>query len=108
MPPRGSPHASDGRSHSNLAGMINHSAHSWAGLATTPGSSSSPTSREANLRLYLHFGSHGVVRASVARVRLLVGLICLFAIPFTGLGRRAVLFQDHRPIGSRRPQLPPS
>ena len=83
----------------NLAGMINHAAHSPAGprrhlpwficVAFV--------TWEANLRLYLLFQDRTAwLTRPWHRVRLLVGLICLFTIPFTGsaLWLWAALFHD--------------
>ena len=83
----------------NLAGMINHAAHSPAGLAATYVwfIGISFITWEANLRLYLLFQDRTAwLTRPWHRVRLLVGLICLFTIPFTGsaLWLWAVLFED--------------
>ena len=83
----------------NLAGMINHAAHSPAGLVATYlwFIGISFITWEANLRLYLLFQDRTAwLTRPWHRVRLLVGLICLFTIPFTGsaLWLWAVLFED--------------
>ena len=71
----------------NLAGMINHGSHSTAGLA---GSYAwfiliAFLTWEGNLRLYLRFQDRTAwLTRPWHRVRLLIGLICLFTIPFTG------------------------
>lgn len=83
----------------NLAGMINHAAHSPAGLVATYVwfIAVSFITWEANLRLYLLFQDRTAwLTRPWHRVRLLVGLICLFTIPFTGsaLWLWAVLFED--------------
>ena len=83
----------------NLAGMIDHGAHSAAGLA---GSYAwfiliAYITWEANLRLYLRFEDRQAwLTRPWHRVRLLIFLICLFTIPFTGwaLWMWAVLFGD--------------
>lgn len=70
----------------NLAGMVNHAAHSAAGLF---GSYAwfigvAYITWEANLRLYLSFQDRTAwLTQPWHRVRLLIGLICLFTIPFT-------------------------
>lgn len=83
----------------NLAGMIDHSAHSLAGLL---GSYAwfilvSHVTWEANLRLYLRFQDRTAwLTRPWHRVRLMVFLICLFTIPFTSaaLWLWAVVFDD--------------
>jgi len=70
----------------NLAGMIDHGAHSAAGLIATYlwFIGISFVTWEANLRLYLRFQDHAAwLTRPWYRVRLLIGLICLFTIPFT-------------------------
>jgi sensor histidine kinase YesM len=83
----------------NLAGMINHGAHSTAGLIATYAwfIGVAFVTWEANLRLYLLFQDRTAwLTRPWHRVRLLVGLICLFTIPFTGsaLWLWASLFKD--------------
>jgi sensor histidine kinase YesM len=83
----------------NLAGMINHAAHSPAGLVATYlwFIGISFITWEANLRLYLLFQDRTAwLTRPWHRVRLLVGLICLFTIPFTAsaLWLWAALFED--------------
>ena len=70
----------------NLAGMIDHSAHSPAGLAVAYAwfIAVSFLTWEGNLRLYLKFQDRTAwLTRPWHRVRVLVGLICLFTIPFT-------------------------
>lgn len=83
----------------NLAGMVNHGAHSPAGLMATYAwfIGVAFVTWEANLRLYLRFQDRTAwLTRPWHRVRLLIGLICLFTIPFTGsaLWLWAVLFRD--------------
>ena len=70
----------------NLAGMVNHAAHSTAGLFATYGwfIAVAYITWECNLRLYLSFQDRTAwLTRPWHRVRLLIGLICLFTIPFT-------------------------
>jgi sensor histidine kinase YesM len=72
----------------NLAGMINHAAHSPAGLVATYlwFIGIAYVTWEANLRLYLSFQDRTAwLTRPWHRVRLLVGLILLFTIPFTSV-----------------------
>jgi two-component sensor histidine kinase len=72
----------------NLAGMINHGAHSAAGLAVSYAwfILIAFLTWEGNLRLYLRFQDRTAwLTRPWHRVRLLIGLICLFTIPFTGM-----------------------
>ena len=83
----------------NLAGMVNHGAHSAAGLVATYAwfIGVAFVTWEANLRLYLLFQDRTAwLTRPWHRVRLLVGLICLFTIPFnlSALWLWAELFQD--------------
>ncbi len=83
----------------NLAGMVNHAAHSPADLVATYlwFIGVAYVTWEANLRLYLLFQDRTAwLTRPWHRVRLLVGLICLFTIPFTGsaLWLWAALFND--------------
>jgi hypothetical protein len=83
----------------NLAGMVNHGAHSMAGLVASYAwfIGVAFVTWEANLRLYLLFQDRTAwLTRPWHRVRLLVGLICLFTIPFTSsaLWLWAELFQD--------------
>ncbi len=83
----------------NLAGMVNHAAHSPAGLIATYlwFIGVAFITWEANLRLYLLFQDRTAwLTRPWHRVRLLVGLICLFTIPFTAsaLWMWAALFHD--------------
>jgi sensor histidine kinase YesM len=83
----------------NLAGMIDHGAHSVPGLIATYAwfIAVAVITWEANLRLYLLFQDRTAwLTRPWHRVRLLIGLICLFTIPFTGaaLWTWAVLFND--------------
>ena len=83
----------------NLAGMIDYSAHSAAGLIASYAwfIGIAFITWEANLRLYLLFQDRTAwLTRPWHRVRILVGLICLFTIPFTGsaLWLWAVLFKD--------------
>ena len=83
----------------NLAGMVNHAAHSTQGLIATYAwfIAIAFVTWEANLRLYLLFQDRTAwLTRPWHRVRLLVGLICLFTIPFTSftLWLWANLFQD--------------
>lgn len=71
----------------NLAGMVHHASHSPGGLVATYCwfIFVSYVTWEANLRLYLRFQDRTAwLTRPWHRVRLLVGLICLFTIPFTG------------------------
>jgi sensor histidine kinase YesM len=71
----------------NLAGMIDHSAHSYAVLLGSYGwfIAVAFLTWEGNLRLYLRFQDRTAwLTKPWHRVRLLVGLILLFTIPFTG------------------------
>lgn len=70
----------------NLSGMITHSAHSTAeGLASYAWFTLvAYLTWEVNLRLYLRFQDRSAWLTNPwHRVRLLIGLICLFTIPFT-------------------------
>ena len=83
----------------NLAGMVNHAAHSPAGLIATYFwfIGVAFVTWEANLRLYLLFQDRTAwLTRPWHRVRLLIGLICLFTIPFTSsaLWLWAALFHD--------------
>ena len=83
----------------NLAGMVNHAAHSTAGLIATYAwfIGIAFITWEANLRLYLLFQDRTAwLTRPWHRVRLLIGLICLFTIPFTSsaLWLWATLFHD--------------
>ena len=83
----------------NLAGMVNHGAHSTAGLIATYAwfIGVAFVTWEANLRLYLLFQDRTAwLTRPWHRVRLLIGLICLFTIPFnlSALWMWAELFQD--------------
>jgi sensor histidine kinase YesM len=83
----------------NLAGMIHHASHSLPGLIATYFwfVAIAYVTWEANLRLYLRFQDRTAwLTRPWHRVRLLVGLICLFTIPFTSsaLWLWAVLFDD--------------
>jgi sensor histidine kinase YesM len=83
----------------NLAGMINHAAHSPAGLIASYlwFIAVAFITWEANLRLYLLFQDRTAwLTRPWHRVRLLIGLIALFTIPFTAsaLWMWAVLFHD--------------
>jgi two-component sensor histidine kinase len=71
----------------NLAGMIDHGAHSYAGLIASYlwFTAVAFLTWEGNLRLYLRFQDRTAwLTRPWHRVRLLVGLILLFTIPFTG------------------------
>lgn len=83
----------------NLAGMLDHSAHSWAGLSATYAwfILIAYITWEGNLRLYLRFQDRTAwLTRPWHRVRLLIFLICLFTVPFTvsALWAWAVLFGD--------------
>jgi two-component sensor histidine kinase len=70
----------------NLAGMINHGAHSAAGLVAAYlwFIAIAFVTWETNLRLYLRFQDRTAwLTRPWHRVRLLIGLICLFTVPFT-------------------------
>ena len=70
----------------NLAGMISHGAHSPAGLIASYAwfIAIAFLTWEGNLRLYLRFQDRTAwLTRPWHRVRLLVGLILLFTIPFT-------------------------
>src|SRR5262245_4283941 len=70
----------------NLAGMIDHAAHTAAGLAASYGwfITVAYVTWEGNLRLYLSFQDRTAwLTRPWHRVRLLVALICLFTVPFT-------------------------
>ena len=72
----------------NLAGMIDHGAHSAAGLLVSYAwfIAVAALTWEGNLRLYLRFQDRTAwLTQPWHRVRLLVGLILLFTVPFTGL-----------------------
>lgn len=72
----------------NLAGMINHASHSTAGLVASYAwfIGVAFLTWEGNLRLYLRFQDRTAwLTQPWHRVRLLVGLILLFTIPFTSL-----------------------
>ena len=71
----------------NLAGLIDHSAHSYGGLVASYAwfIAIAFLTWEGNLRLYLRFQDRTAwLTRPWHRVRLLVGLILLFTIPFTG------------------------
>jgi two-component sensor histidine kinase len=71
----------------NLAGMIDHGAHTYGGLFLSYlwFVAVSFLTWEGNLRLYLRFQDRTAwLTKPWHRVRLLVGLILLFTIPFTG------------------------
>jgi two-component sensor histidine kinase len=71
----------------NLAGLIDHSAHSYGGLIASYAwfVAVAYLTWEGNLRLYLRFQDRTAwLTRPWQRVRLLVGLILLFTIPFTG------------------------
>jgi hypothetical protein len=83
----------------NVAGMINHGAHTWAGLVASYAwfTVIAFFIWEGNLRLYLRFQDRTAwLTRPWHRVGLLIGLICLFTIPFTvsALWAWAVLFAD--------------
>jgi hypothetical protein len=70
----------------NLAGMVDHSAHSVAGLLASYAwfILMAYVTWEANLRLYLRFQDRTAwLTRPWHRVRLLIFLICLFTIPFS-------------------------
>ena len=72
----------------NLAGMISHGAHSPAGLVASYAwfIALAFLTWEGNLRLYLRFQDRTAwLTRPWHRVRLLVGLILLFTIPFTSV-----------------------
>jgi hypothetical protein len=82
-----------------LAGMIDYRAHSAAGLIASYAwfIGVAFITWETNLRLYLLFQDRTAwLTRPWHRVRVLVGLICLFTIPFTGsaLWLWAALFED--------------
>ena len=71
----------------NLAGLIDHGAHSYGGLVASYAwfIAIAFLTWEGNLRLYLRFQDRTAwLTRPWHRVRLLVGLILLFTIPFTG------------------------
>jgi sensor histidine kinase YesM len=71
----------------NLAGLIDHGAHSYGGLVASYlwFIAIAFLTWEGNLRLYLRFQDRTAwLTRPWHRVRLLVGLILLFTIPFTG------------------------
>ena len=71
----------------NLAGLIDHSAHSYGGLVVSYAwfIAIAFLTWEGNLRLYLRFQDRTAwLTRPWHRVRLLVGLILLFTIPYTG------------------------
>lgn len=83
----------------NLAGMIDHRAHSPLGLVASYALfiGVAYVTWEGNLRLYLRFQDRTAwLTRPWHRVRLLIGLICLFTIPFTAsaLWLWAALFHD--------------
>src|SRR5690242_6518190 len=83
----------------NIAGMIDHDAHTALGLLASYGLfiGVAYVTWEANLHLYLRFQDRTAwLTQPWHRVRLLIGLICLFTIPFTSaaLWLWAALFHD--------------
>ena len=89
----------------NLAGMVTHRAHTVFGLLASYALfvGVAHVTWEGNLRLYLRFQDRTAwLTHPWHRVRLLIGLICLFTIPFTtsALWLWAVLFND--PAASMR------
>ena len=83
----------------NIAGMVTHRAHSAIGLIASYALvvGVAHVTWEGNLRLYLRFQDPTTwLTHPWHRVRLLIGLICLFTIPLTtsALWFWAVLFQD--------------
>jgi hypothetical protein len=71
----------------NLAGIIDHGAHSSAGVVASYAwfIAIAFLTWEGNLHLYLRFQDRTAwLTRPWHRVRLLVGLILLFTIPFTG------------------------
>ena len=71
----------------NLAGIVDHGAHSYGGLIASYAwfIAVAYLTWEGNLRLYLRFQDRTAwLTRPWHRVRLLVGLILLFTIPFTG------------------------
>jgi hypothetical protein len=83
----------------NLAGMLDHTAHTTMGLVASYlwFIGVAFVTWEGNLRLYLRFQDRTAwLTRPWHRVRLLVGLICLFTIPFTtsALWLWAALFHD--------------
>lgn len=83
----------------NLAGMVNHASHSPAGLLASYAwfIAVAYLTWEGNLRLYLSFQDRTAwLTRPWHRVRLLIGVICLFTIPFTTLSlwAWAALFDD--------------
>jgi len=83
----------------NLAGMIDHAAHSPIALVASYAwfILTAYVTWEANLRLYLRFQDRTAwLTRPWHRVRLLVGLICLFTIPFmvSALWLWATVFED--------------
>jgi hypothetical protein len=71
----------------NIAGMIDNAAHSYTGLLASYAwfIAAAFLTWEGNLRLYLRFQDRTAwLTRPWHRVRLLVGLILLFTIPFTG------------------------
>ena len=90
----------------NLAGMIDYGAHTAMGLIATYAwfIGIAFITWEANLRLYLLFQDRTAwLTRPWHRVRILVGLICLFTVPFTGsaLWLWSVLFKDPTRPGDR-------
>jgi sensor histidine kinase YesM len=89
----------------NLAGMVNHGAHSAAGLIATYAwfIGVAFVTWEANLRLYLLFQDRTAwLTRPWHRVRLLVGLICLFTIPFTSFALWVWAYLTHDPNATWR------
>jgi sensor histidine kinase YesM len=83
----------------NVAGIINHQAHAPAALLATYAwfIGVAYVTWEGNLRLYLRFQDRTAwLTRPWYRVRLLIGLICLFTVPFTmsALWAWALLFAD--------------
>jgi hypothetical protein len=71
-----------------LAGLIDHAAHSAAGLVASYAwfMGIAIATWQGNLTLYLHFQDRTAwLTRPWHRVRLLIGLICLFTVPFTTL-----------------------
>jgi hypothetical protein len=89
----------------NLAGLINNSAHSPAGLLASYlwFITVAFLTWEGNLRLYLRFQDRTAwLTQPWHRVRLLVGLILLFTIPFTGTALWGWAVVAHDPTATWR------
>jgi sensor histidine kinase YesM len=89
----------------NLAGMVHHGSHSVAALFATYAwfIAVAYVTWETNLRLYLRFQDRTAwLTRPWHRVRLLIGLICLFTIPFTSFALWLWAVVSHDPNATWR------